>query len=81
MTNSRAIVALMSPDYEKSPECQEEIMQARFRHKHEARAVLFPVYWRTLETDLKLWIKTINYSDCREQSASKLNDCISGLEL
>jgi hypothetical protein len=77
----RTVVALITPAYEKSPECQEEIMQARLRHKHERQGVLFPVYWRSLQTPVALWLRTINYADCREQDASGLESALANMRL
>jgi len=68
----RRIVALMSPSYFRSPECQEELQMSRLRNKREGLSTLFPVYWISLEFDLSLWLQILNYSDCRERDGRKL---------
>ena len=70
----RRIVAILSPDYFMSPECTEELMMARLRNKRADRGVLLPVYWRGLDGDLALWLRALNYSDCREEDTAKLAD-------
>lgn len=76
--SARAMVALISPDYLKSPECQEELMVARLRHKHEGR-FLFPVWWRGEDSDVRLWLRNINIADCRQADVSGLVSSIAGL--
>ena len=67
------IVALMSPDYFASPECKEELMVARLRHKRSNFSVFFPLYWKDAGQALALWLQAITYSDCREGDAQKLD--------
>jgi hypothetical protein len=77
--SSRCIVSIMSPSYFSSPECKEELMQARLRNKRSNYSCLFPIYW--CDGDLDLWIQAINYADCREADFRKLKDAVGGLVL
>lgn len=79
ITSCRSIIAVISPNYIASPECQEELLQARLRHKRERGSVLFPVYWRHWDGDLALWLQLINAVDCREADAAKLEESIRTL--
>ena len=73
----RRIVAILSPDYFKSPECIEEIMMSRLRNKRAGGGVLLPIYWRGLDRDLSLWLQILNYSDCREADAARIAEAAS----
>jgi len=79
ISSSRCIVSIMSPSYFSSPECKEELMQARLRNKRSNHSCLFPIYW--CDGDLDLWIQAINYADCREENFQKLKDAVGGLVL
>lgn len=79
ITSCRSIIAVISPSYIGSPECQEELLQGRLRHKREGGSVLFPIYWRRWDGDLALWLQLINAADCREANAEKLATCVGGL--
>jgi TIR domain len=74
--NCRKIIAVMSPSYFCSPECQEELHMARLRNKRADHSVFFPIYWQSLDTELKLWIQALNYADCRECDERKLADAL-----
>lgn len=78
--DARAMVALISPDYLKSPECQEELMVARLRHKHDG-PFLYPIWWRGADEDVALWLKTINIADCRQSEIDTLVSSVQGLLL
>lgn len=78
--DARAMVALISPDYLKSPECQEELMVARLRNKHDG-PFLYPIWWRGADEDVALWFKTINIADCRQSDRQTLVDRVQGLSL
>jgi predicted protein tyrosine phosphatase len=73
----RKIITLMSPSYFCSPKCQEELQIARLRNKRADHSILFPIYWQSLDTELKLWIQALNYDDCRERDERKLLDALS----
>jgi hypothetical protein len=75
----RKIVAVMSPSYFCSPECQEELHMARLRNKRADHSVLLPIYWQSPDSELKLWIQAVNYADCRECDERKLLDAVRGL--
>jgi hypothetical protein len=77
----RKVIAILSPDYFSSPECQEELAQARLRHKHEVGPILLPMYWRSEPDNFALWLQTINFADCREQNSKQLVQQITALNL
>ncbi|MCP5074829.1 MAG: toll/interleukin-1 receptor domain-containing protein [Rhodobacteraceae bacterium] len=77
---ARALVALVSPDYLKSPECQEELMVARLRHKHDG-PFLYPIWWRGGDLGIDQWLRTINIADCREANADTLATSIARMSL
>lgn len=81
ITSCSSIVALTSPEYFGSPECQEELAQARLRHKREGGGVLFPVYWRSGPPDSLLWLQLIQASDCREADEQRLVDAVMRMKL
>ena len=72
ISSSRIVVPLLTPDYFASPECREELMQARLRHKQSEAPVLFPIYWRTTGDEMALWLQVINLADCRESDYARL---------
>jgi len=80
ISSSRSIIAIMSPSYFSSPECREELMQARLRTKRSNYSCLFPIYWCDWG-NLDLWIQAVNYEDCREANFQKLKDAVSKLVL
>jgi len=74
MQSCRKMVAFLTPDYFRSEVCKEELNMARCRHRKEQQKFLFPMYVRSLpeESDLPLWIQTVNYVDCRNADAGKI---------
>jgi len=78
ISSCNAVVAILSPSYFKSPECREELMQARLRNKRSDQTILFPIYWLSSEKELDLWLQAINLMDCRESDYQKLTNMISG---
>lgn len=81
ITSCRSIVAILSPTYFASPECREELMQARLRNKRSAHPVLFPVYWLDWGKDLALWLQIVNFVDCREGNHQALAGTMTILPL
>jgi hypothetical protein len=81
ISSASRVVAVLSPSYFASPECQEELMQARLRNKRSSTPVLLPIYWRDIRRDLDLWLQATNYADCRESNFSKLSSVVNGLGL
>jgi hypothetical protein len=79
ISSSSAIIAILSPAYFESPECREELMQARLRNKRSDRTILFPIYWRDWGKDLDLWLQVVNYADCREGNYETLTSTVSKL--
>jgi hypothetical protein len=81
IASSKFVVAILSPNYFASPECREELMQARLRNKRSAIPVLFPIYWRDWGRELDLWLQVVNYADCRESDHGSLTTTLSKLAL
>jgi len=81
ITSCRSIVAILSPAYFASPECREELMQARLRSKRSASPLLFPVYWLDWGKELDLWLQIVNYADCREGDHQALSGTMVKLRL
>ncbi len=79
--SSKSIVAILSPAYFASPECREELMQARLRNKRSDRSVLFPIYWRDWGRELDLWLQVVNYADCRERNAETLKSAVAKMSV
>jgi hypothetical protein len=79
ISSSKIIVAILSPSYFKSPECKEELMQARLRNKKSEHAVLFPIYWLDWGKELDLWIQALTWADCREGDYAKLTNMMPEL--
>jgi hypothetical protein len=81
ITSSGSIIAILSPAYFASPECREELMQARLRNKRSSRPLLFPVYWLDWGRELDLWLQVVNYADCREGNYQVLASTMAALPL
>ena len=81
LSSSSAVMAILSPSYFRSPECQEELAQARLRNKKSERTVLFPIYWLDSGKELALWLQILNFADCREGDYRKLTQIVSELAL
>jgi hypothetical protein len=81
ISSCEAVITILSPNYFSSPECREELMQARLRNKRSERQILFPFYWRDWGKELDLWLQILNYADCREASDKRLACAIRELKL
>ena len=46
-------------------------------NKHAERTLLFPVYWRSSQKEFPLWLRTLNYDDCRESDYKKLTRAVA----
>jgi TIR domain len=68
----RCVVAVYSPAYLASTVCIEEFNMARVRHRESPTPVLTPVYLRTAA--LPLYMRTLQYFDCREADLQRLPD-------
>lgn len=79
--SARSVLAITSPSYFASAECQEELQQARLRHKREGGGVLHPLFWREDNESSELWLHTINGYDCREADQQKLAKCMTHFPL
>jgi hypothetical protein len=75
------VIALLSPAYFNSKVCQEEIALARLRHRDSSVEVLRPIYWKDWGRNLDLWLRAMNYVDCREADAGKLSDIARAMAL
>ena len=72
MSECEKVAAILSPDYFSSEVCKEELMMARLRNRRSGGQVLLPVFWRSIDRELDLWLQIINYNDCREANEDKL---------
>ena len=71
IANCQRVVVVYSPAYLKSKVCLEEFNMARLRHRESERPVLTPVYLR--EAALPLYMRCLQFVDCREADASLLS--------
>jgi hypothetical protein len=67
---SQRVLAIYSPAYLKSTMCKEEFNLARIRHRASITPIIFPVLLRSV--DLPLYMKSIQFFDCRDASAALL---------
>jgi hypothetical protein len=74
--SSRRVIAVYSPSYLKSRMCMEEFNMARIRHRESDDGVLLPVYLRS--TDLPLYMRSLQYVDCREGDISRIKEICRG---
>lgn len=81
ISSCKAIMAILTPSYFNSPECREELMQARLRNKRSGHTILFPVYWLSSKEELDLWLQALNWADCREGDYYKLTAAMKDLSL
>jgi hypothetical protein len=65
-----AVLAVYSPAYLTSKMCIEEFNMARLRHRESPTPVLKPVYLRN--TALPLYMRSLQYIDCREADQTRL---------
>jgi hypothetical protein len=72
ISSSNAIIAILSPSYFNSPECREELMQARLRNKRSDRTVLFPVYWLDWGKELDLWLQGFEFYGLPRRRSSEI---------
>jgi hypothetical protein len=70
LENCQHVIAVYSPAYLKSKMCLEEFNMARLRHRESPTPVLTPVYLR--ETPLPLYMRTLQFIDCREANPALL---------
>jgi hypothetical protein len=70
LESCRRVVALYSPAYLDSKVCIEEFNMARVRHRESPTPVLTPIYLRT--ATLPLYMRTLQYFDCREANLGLL---------
>ncbi len=65
------VVAVYSPSYLASKMCLEEFNMARVRHRESPTPVITPIYLRTA-AHLPLYMRTLQYIDCREADRTRL---------
>ena len=66
LESCRKVIAVYSPAYLESKVCIEEFNMARLRHRESEDGVLVPIYLRTVDPKLPLYMRSLNYVDCRE---------------
>jgi hypothetical protein len=70
LESCQRVIAVLSPGYLDSRMCIEEFNMARLRHRDADGGVLTPIYLRT--TSLPLYMRTLQYIDCREANCELL---------
>jgi hypothetical protein len=75
LESCRKVIVLMSPAYLASPVCGEEFNMARLRHRESNDNVIIPVYLRS--ATLPLYMRTLNYVDCREADVRRIREACS----
>jgi len=68
----KKMVALLSPEYISSTFCIDEFNIAMIRGREEVREILYPIY--LYSAALPTYIRSRQWSDCREGNAVKLVD-------
>lgn len=71
------MIPLLSPSYLNSRACMEEFNLGRLRHRENHGGVLCPIYIKTAH--LPLYMRSIQYIDCRESDMSKIKLACSAL--
>jgi hypothetical protein len=66
----RKVIPIYTQSYVRSHVCMEEFNMARLRHRESESGVLLPIYLRT--TQLPLYMRALQYFDCREGDLSKI---------
>ncbi|HEU0076118.1 MAG TPA: toll/interleukin-1 receptor domain-containing protein [Longimicrobiaceae bacterium] len=73
----RKFIAVYSPAYLGSKVCMEEFNMARLRHRESQGGVILPLYLRS--ADLPLYMKSLQYIDCREGAMEKVRSACDSL--
>jgi hypothetical protein len=71
LESCRHVVPVYSPAYLTSKMCIEEFNMARVRHRDSESPVLIPILLRS--TELPLYMRTLQYIDCREADRERLH--------
>jgi hypothetical protein len=75
----RKVIAVYSPAYLQSKVCIEEFNMARLRHRENGGGVLVPIYLRTVDPRLPLYMRSLNYVDCREGDPGRIDSACRGV--
>lgn len=78
LESSLKVIALYSPAYLQSKVCIEEFNMARLRHRESDDGVLVPIYLRTVDPKLRLYMRSLNYLDCREGDPGRIESVCRG---
>lgn len=68
------VIPFFSPAYLESKVCKEEFNIALYRHRESNEGVLLPIYLH--DASLPTYMKMIQYIDCREADAIRLQEAI-----
>ena len=77
LDQSSRVIALYSPSYWASSNCQMEFLAAFTRQVDCGQEVLFPIYLS--QSSIPYMFKTLQYADCRVNDRSKLDVVCSRL--
>lgn len=75
LDNCAKVVVFYSPPYIESKICQEEFNIAWTRAREEESQIIFPIYWESAH--LPTYMKMLNFLDCREAQADRLQGACS----
>jgi hypothetical protein len=78
LESCRKVIAVYSPAYLQSKVCIEEFNMARLRHRESDDGVLVPIYLRTVDPKLPLYMRSLNYVDCREGDPERIDSACRG---
>src|SRR5262249_55228463 len=73
------VIAVYSPHYVQSKVCQEEFNIAWARGRNKSINVILPLYCES--TELPTYMSMLNYIDCREKDATRLQEACSEIAL
>jgi hypothetical protein len=77
LDSAHRVVALYSPNYWSSKNCQMEFLAALARQNDTGDSILFPIY--LLEAKIPYMFRNLQYADCRVNDLLKVADACSRL--
>jgi TIR domain len=77
LDSARRVAALFTPHYWSSRYCKDEFSAALARQHDTGKAVLFPIYVRSV--NIPYLFRSLQYVDCREADLVKLNHASAAL--